>query len=160
VMDTRRAPVPYAWGRTSSRLAPAGYGRRRQPQASHVIAARVTRSACQLAPDEQITESCPTPFAKIFRFAFTPNQIYIPRRPVPSEGRFAIVIDVGSGMRWTRQRRARAGIAGQALHGPVSGRRARRRTAHVADGEVVWSWHPLLVLNRRRQVGPTGSDKP
>jgi hypothetical protein len=28
-----------------------------------------------------------------------------------------------------------------------------------ADGKVVWSWHPLLVLNLRRQVGPTGSDK-
>ena len=28
-----------------------------------------------------------------------------------------------------------------------------------ADGKTVWSWHPLLVLNLRRQVGPTGSDK-
>jgi hypothetical protein len=26
----------------------------------------------------------------------------------------------------------------------------------LADGEVVWSWHPLLVLNRRRGVIPTG----
>jgi hypothetical protein len=34
-------------------------------------------------PDRQISESCPAPFAKIFRFAFYPNQIYIPRRPVP-----------------------------------------------------------------------------
>jgi hypothetical protein len=25
-----------------------------------------------------------------------------------------------------------------------------------ADGEVVWSWHPLLVLNRRRQVARPG----
>ena len=25
-----------------------------------------------------------------------------------------------------------------------------------ADGKAVWSWHPLLVLNLRRQVGPTG----
>jgi len=25
-----------------------------------------------------------------------------------------------------------------------------------ADGKAVWSWHPLLVLNPRRQVGPTG----
>ena len=25
-----------------------------------------------------------------------------------------------------------------------------------ADGEVVWSWHPLLVLNLRRFVNPTG----
>ena len=25
-----------------------------------------------------------------------------------------------------------------------------------ADGKTVWSWHPLLMLNRRRRVGPTG----
>ena len=25
-----------------------------------------------------------------------------------------------------------------------------------ADGEAVWFWHPLLVLNPWRQVGPTG----
>jgi hypothetical protein len=36
-------------------------------------------------------------------------------RAIPShtEGRFAIVTDVGHGMRWTRQRFARDGIAGQ-----------------------------------------------
>jgi hypothetical protein len=44
---------------------------------------------------------CPAPFVKIFPFAATPNQIYIPRRPVPQRG-------VGhrherwGGMRWTR----------------------------------------------------------
>ena len=25
-----------------------------------------------------------------------------------------------------------------------------------ADGKAVWSWHPLLVLNLRRRVNPTG----
>src|SRR6266446_9764653 len=25
-----------------------------------------------------------------------------------------------------------------------------------ADGKAVWFWHPLLVLNSRRSVGPTG----
>ena len=29
----------------------------------------------------------------------------------------------------------------------------------LADGEAVWFWHPLLVLNSRRLVGPTGSGK-
>jgi hypothetical protein len=33
---------------------------------------------------------------------------------------------------------------------------ARGRTALFADGKAVWSWHPLLVLNSRRLVGPTG----
>jgi hypothetical protein len=26
----------------------------------------------------------------------------------------------------------------------------------AAYGEVVWSWHPLLMLSLRRCVGPTG----
>jgi hypothetical protein len=30
----------------------------------------------------------------------------------------------------------------------------------LAYGEAVWFWHPLLVLNSWRQVGPTGLDKP
>ena len=25
-----------------------------------------------------------------------------------------------------------------------------------ADGEIVWSWHPLLVSSLRRRIGPTG----
>jgi len=47
--------------------------------------------------------------------------------PFPIEGRFAIVTDVGFGMRWTRQRR-RAPVA--------------RTNDEAADGEVVWSWRP------------------
>src|SRR5437879_7564611 len=43
----------------------------------------------------------PAPFAKIFLFRPDPNHFYIPCRPVPTEGRFAIVTDVGHGMRWT-----------------------------------------------------------
>ena len=37
----------------------------------------------------------PVPFPKIFPFPPTPNQIYIPRRLVPLEGRVAIVTDAG-----------------------------------------------------------------
>jgi len=29
-----------------------------------------------------------------------------------------------------------------------------------ADGKAVWSWHPLLVLNLWRRVGPTGLRQP
>jgi hypothetical protein len=39
--------------------------------------------------------------------------------PAPQEGRFAIVTDVGSGMRWTLV--------------------ARKTSATAADGKVVWS---------------------
>ena len=40
---------------------------------------------------------CPvqSPCSKIFRFAATPNHFYIRRRPVPLEGRLAIVTDAG-----------------------------------------------------------------
>jgi hypothetical protein len=41
------------------------------------------------------------------------------RHPASQEGRFAVVTDVGCGMRWTRQRRKTSGAG--------------------ADGEVVWS---------------------
>src|SRR5260370_812136 len=50
---------------------------------------------------DQCDSTSPVPFAKIFPFPLYPNQIYIPCRPAPSEGRFAIVTDVGRGMRWT-----------------------------------------------------------
>src|SRR5262249_51891540 len=42
--------------------------------------------------------------------------------PLPSEGRFAIVTNAGSGMRWMLA--------------------ARATSAALADGESVWSWHP------------------
>jgi len=63
-----------------------------------------------IVPDGQITsdfqKSCQAPKSKIFRFAADPNQMHILSRPGPIEGRFAIVTDVGQGMRWTRRRQA------------------------------------------------------
>src|SRR6266700_1069457 len=35
-------------------------------------------------------------------------------------------------------------------------REARETSGSVADGQSVWSWHPLLVSSWRRRVGPTG----
>jgi hypothetical protein len=64
--------------------------------------------------------SCPVRISKIFLFAIDPNQNY--KRAILShtEGRFAIVTDVGHGMRWTRGG-------------------AKDERACLADGEVVWS---------------------
>jgi len=39
--------------------------------------------------------ACPAPFAKIFCFAHDPNQFTDSRRPVPQEGRLAIVTNAG-----------------------------------------------------------------
>jgi hypothetical protein len=45
--------------------------------------------------------------AKFSSFFFS-EIVHTARIPPPHEGRFAIVTDVGSGMRWTRQRARRA----------------------------------------------------
>jgi hypothetical protein len=58
-------------------------------------------------PDGQISKTCQAPFAKIFWFSEYPNQGYIFRHPVPKEGRFAVVTNVGCGMRWTLRQRWR-----------------------------------------------------
>jgi hypothetical protein len=93
-----------------------------------------------------------------------PKNISVPMHPKshlelslsrPTEGRFAIVTDVGHGMRWTRQRFARDGVAGQ-VERLVSGQqRADERCCSVRRSRVV------LTPRRWRQVrgcwvGPTG----
>jgi hypothetical protein len=47
-------------------------------------------------PDQSDLGS-PVPLAKIFRFALDPNHLYIHGHPAQTEGRFAIVTDVGAG---------------------------------------------------------------
>ena len=54
----------------------------------------------------------------------TPNQKHLSRVPPPQEGRIAIVTDVGSGMRWTREGSARDERADESI---------------LADGQVAWS---------------------
>jgi len=55
---------------------------------------------------------------KIFASVFPKNMIYC-AHPVSIKGRFAIVTDVGDGMRWTQGR--------------------RKTSAADADGKAVWS---------------------
>jgi hypothetical protein len=62
---------------------------------------------------------CPAPIAKIFRFPSTPSHLHIFRRLVPHKGRIAIVTDAG------RDAMDAGGAADE--------------SAHLADGEVVWS---------------------
>jgi hypothetical protein len=72
----------------------------------------------RFTPDGQITESCPAPFAKIFSFLPDPNQMYMPRRPVPKEGRCA------RHERWVRDAVDAGGAADESAD---------------ADGKAVWS---------------------
>jgi hypothetical protein len=93
---------------------------------------------CAICPSRQLAARC--------RCCALP-QITSIIRAVPhsaKEGRFAIVTNVERGMRWTRQRR-RVRSGRRAIH-IVSGSR-REDERRYADGEVVWSWHPLLMLS-------------
>ena len=59
------------------------------------------------------------------------------------------------GMRWTRRCRVR--MRSQGGESRERSREARKTSGSVADGEVVWSWHPLLVLSARGgTLSPTG----
>jgi hypothetical protein len=84
---------------------------------------RLARAGRFVEPD-QCDLGCPVLSAKRFPFLADPNHFYIaPSRP--TEGRFAIVTDVGNGMRWTRRRWAREMTAGRVhLYGLVSGQTA------------------------------------
>jgi len=71
-----------------------------------------------------------------------------------------IVTNVGHGMRWTRQRPARSSSQGGSF-GFVSEETSHQTNGAEAYGEIVWSWHPLLVLNRRRSLrAQPGSTRP
>src|SRR5712692_3666872 len=101
---------------------------------------------------------CPAPFAKIFSFAPDPNQFTESCRLVPQRGDRASSRARG-GMRWTRQRQAMSGD-GRAGHRARELTNGTQTNGALADCEAVWFWHPLLVLNLRRRVGPTGQTKP
>src|SRR5258708_35864754 len=64
--------------------------------------ARPARPGRFVEPDQRDLP-CPVLLEKIFRFASDPNHFYVPAIPPHTEGRFAIVTDVGCGMRWTRR---------------------------------------------------------
>jgi hypothetical protein len=70
---------------------------------------------------------CPvqSPSQKYFPFPVGQITATSSRQPIPNEGRIAIVTDAGW-MRWTRQRRARSGVAGRVSR-ERKGRRADER---------------------------------
>jgi hypothetical protein len=74
-----------------------------------------------------------------------------PSRPLA--GASAIVTNVGMGCGGRGSVRRCQGMAGRVSRELTNGTRTNGANA---DGKAVWFWHPLLVLNSRRQVGPTG----
>jgi hypothetical protein len=92
-----------------------------------------------------------------------PKNISVPTHPKsrlelspsrPTEGRFAIVTNVGHGMRWTRQRFARDGIAGRVETLVSDQQRADERCCCVRRSRVV------LTPRRWRQVRGVKSAQP
>jgi hypothetical protein len=90
--------------------------------------------------------ACPAPFEKIFWFSEYANQFICFAVLFPQEGRFAVVTDVGSGMRWTRRCHARESV---------------RTNDAEADGEDVWSWCPDAGIKSAEAILPmTVANKP
>src|ERR1700676_1989325 len=95
-----------------------------------------------ILPDGQIS-SCFTCLPvqpllqKYFRIPLTRIKSISFAIPSHTEGRFAIVTDVGNGMRWTRQRWARDVMAGRVHRACERSNGMLTRDAET-DGEVVW----------------------
>ncbi len=91
----------------------------------HDESARTSNSLANCPSGKSVArsaKSCPHLHTKRYLFFRNKNPCTVQAVPHSQEGRFAIVTNVGSGMRWTR--------------------RAARRTAHSRDGEVAWSRRP------------------
>jgi hypothetical protein len=118
-------------------------------------------------------DSVSSPVSKNIPLSLLPKSILEAPPSRPTEGRLAIVTDAGRDAVDAVALGAQAVIAGQVY--PVSDQPARGRTAlkrlrqnfdgrHMAGrsvwlgiaayGEVVWSWHPLLMSSRRRRSRP------
>ncbi len=103
-------------------------------------------TGCDL-PDGQISEfAVQSPLQKYFCFHTPQITSRTFRIPSHTEGRFAIVTDVGHGMRWTRQRFACDGIAGRIERSVSDHRHADERCCCVRRSRVV------LTPRRWRQV--------
>jgi hypothetical protein len=109
-------------------------------------------------PTGKSAKTCLAPFAKIFWFSEHPNHLISAAIPARTEGRIAIVTDVGRGCGGRgsvgRARDRRAGFACERSDSAqttdakdafartsADGYHARRKSLvrTVADGEVVWS---------------------
>ncbi len=172
--------------RTSSDVAVGPVGARsersREPQTQHSQAAqrllphnRQRKIACRANHCSTASAMCPALFEKIFWFSEDPNHFYNRRHPVPHRGAFRDRHGRWSGMRWTRQRRARRGSQGGSCRERSDGARTNDAANRLcqnspcargaagslawtgADGEVVWSWRPDAgVKSGGDASGPTG----
>jgi hypothetical protein len=107
VSAIRRSPTI----KSGLRLPPPLSELRRTGRLTRVMATPLARTA-EFVETDQSDSTSPAPFAKIFLFSPDPNQIYIHHRLVPHRG-VSRSSRTRGGMRWTRQRWARDGMAGR-----------------------------------------------
>jgi hypothetical protein len=114
----------------------------------------------KIRPQHQRDLPCPSPSQKIFRFRRRANQFYQLGPSFPGKRGASRSSRTRDGMRWTRQRwravRRAVSVSEQqrADERRFNASAKTRRAAHgssralvevAAYGEVVWSWHPLLM---------------
>jgi hypothetical protein len=113
-----------------------------------LIRRNVAKTACR-------ANQCLAPFAKIFRFRRRANHLYKFAPSHPTRGAYRDRHETRGGMRWTRQRFARDGIAGRVLwireRSTARGREMLQRTAKSCGPDA-----PMLASSSRSCVGPTG----
>src|SRR5882757_1261173 len=124
----------------------AGPGLRFAPSGLQPLTIRPAQMICPSGGLSMGLSSLISGFPKNISVPTYPKSILELSPSRPTEGRFAIVTNVAHGMRWTRQRFARDGIAGQ-VERLVSGQqRADERCCSVRRSRVV------LTPRRWRQV--------
>src|ERR1700761_889135 len=109
----------------------------------------------RISPTPSSCFSLSSPIAKNIPLPFPAKSLAYVGHPAPEEGRWPSSRTLGRGA-VDAARVVAHGIAGRALL--VSGRR-RGTNGASAYGEAVWSWHPLLVSNRRRRCEPNRASR-
>src|SRR5713226_9732276 len=129
--------------------------RRKLPRYGRLILTNREWSFGKGPPDGQISEWAVQPLLqKYFRSRLTQITSISITVSFRQEGRIARRHERGAGCGGREGVRRAMAIAGR--DEPRERFAACETIGALADGKAVWSWHPLLVLNSRRRVGPTG----
>jgi hypothetical protein len=102
----------------------------------------IDRLFCLRRPNQRF--GCPALFAKIFRFTFDPNHLYILHRPGPYKGAFRDRHERRVGMRWTRVApKTRAQSCGRRSRVVLTPRRWRQVLEKQASWGRRWQESPV-----------------
>jgi hypothetical protein len=106
-------------------------------------------------PDGQISDNAVQPRLQKYSASHSGRNSFITRAVPPERGAYRDRHERGAGC-GGRGGVGRAWRSQGGFFEPVSDAAARRTNDASAYGEVVWSWHPLLMPSPRRRVSPTG----